>query len=474
VSTSSQISEREREILRLIATGATNQQIANTLAISINTVKVHIRNIFAKIGVASRAEAAMYAVRAGLVALVEIPVVSSVDAAGQLPTVAAEPMDADLLGESPVAEPAPGTHSGVAPAVTARSGLVKNAVRLVGDSGNRALLVLLVVTVVALLAAAAAIMLPRVVSTPAPTPATPIQTIPRWRELPSLPVGLAAFGLTAYSYEGRSFLYAVGGDGGSTTSDQVLRYDLSTAVWVPMSRKPTAVTDVRAAVLGGRVYVPGGRTSSGAVSNLLEVYDPQRDVWQVLTPMPGPRSGYALAAVEGKLYVIGGWDGSGFRADVWQYNPDDDAWRPRSAMPTSRAYAAVAVVDQQILVMGGEGSSGRLSANERYSPVADRGGVTPWSTQAPAPFLVSRTDAAVAGGLVMVLAADGATSRLLVYNPQTESWDSSEIPIPPLADLRVQSIGGRLYIAGGRNASGASGRVYQYQAVSSVFLPALP
>lgn len=63
----SQISEREREILRLVATGATNQQIASQLNISINTVKVHLRNIFGKIGVVSRTEATLYAVRSGLV-----------------------------------------------------------------------------------------------------------------------------------------------------------------------------------------------------------------------------------------------------------------------------------------------------------------------------------------------------------------------------------------------------------------------
>src|SRR5512147_3170269 len=63
----SQISEREREILRLVATGATNQQIAYKLNISINTVKVHLRNIFGKIGVTSRTEATLYAIRVGLV-----------------------------------------------------------------------------------------------------------------------------------------------------------------------------------------------------------------------------------------------------------------------------------------------------------------------------------------------------------------------------------------------------------------------
>src|SRR6478672_8058246 len=82
---SSQISEREREILRLVATGATNQQIAHQLNISINTVKVHLRNIFGKIGVASRTEATVFAVRSGLVQISEAATTSMPTAVADAP-----------------------------------------------------------------------------------------------------------------------------------------------------------------------------------------------------------------------------------------------------------------------------------------------------------------------------------------------------------------------------------------------------
>ncbi|WP_276521960.1 helix-turn-helix transcriptional regulator [Gordonia terrae] len=52
--------EREDEVLRLLATGASNQQIAERLFISDGTVKCHVRRIFRKIGVSSRAQAAAY------------------------------------------------------------------------------------------------------------------------------------------------------------------------------------------------------------------------------------------------------------------------------------------------------------------------------------------------------------------------------------------------------------------------------
>jgi DNA-binding CsgD family transcriptional regulator/pimeloyl-ACP methyl ester carboxylesterase len=60
------LAEREVEVLRLIAAGKSNQQIADELFISLNTVSHHLRNIFAKTGTVNRTEAASFAHRQGL------------------------------------------------------------------------------------------------------------------------------------------------------------------------------------------------------------------------------------------------------------------------------------------------------------------------------------------------------------------------------------------------------------------------
>jgi DNA-binding CsgD family transcriptional regulator/pimeloyl-ACP methyl ester carboxylesterase len=60
------LSEREAEVLRLLADGRSNQQIADELFISLNTVSHHLRNIFAKTGTVNRTEAASFAHQHGL------------------------------------------------------------------------------------------------------------------------------------------------------------------------------------------------------------------------------------------------------------------------------------------------------------------------------------------------------------------------------------------------------------------------
>lgn len=61
------LTEREIDVLRLVARGMSNPQIAEHLNITVNTVKVHLRNILDKLQVENRTQAAAFAVRSGLV-----------------------------------------------------------------------------------------------------------------------------------------------------------------------------------------------------------------------------------------------------------------------------------------------------------------------------------------------------------------------------------------------------------------------
>ncbi len=60
------ITERELEVLRLIATGATNREIAEALVVSEGTVKNHVSNLLSRLGLRDRIQAAIYALENGL------------------------------------------------------------------------------------------------------------------------------------------------------------------------------------------------------------------------------------------------------------------------------------------------------------------------------------------------------------------------------------------------------------------------
>ncbi len=67
-----ELTDREAEVLMLIARGKANQQISNDLFIGEKTVKTHVSSILTKLGVQSRTQAALHAVRTGLVNVDEL------------------------------------------------------------------------------------------------------------------------------------------------------------------------------------------------------------------------------------------------------------------------------------------------------------------------------------------------------------------------------------------------------------------
>jgi len=70
--TPDQLTDREREVLRLVALGLANKEIAARLGIGSGTVKTHVSNLLSKLNMQSRTQAALYAVKIGLVSADEV------------------------------------------------------------------------------------------------------------------------------------------------------------------------------------------------------------------------------------------------------------------------------------------------------------------------------------------------------------------------------------------------------------------
>jgi NarL family two-component system response regulator LiaR len=73
IKTTDPLTEREVEVLRLIAQGRSNREIADALVITEMTVRTHVSNILSKLHLASRTQAALFALKEGLASLDDIP-----------------------------------------------------------------------------------------------------------------------------------------------------------------------------------------------------------------------------------------------------------------------------------------------------------------------------------------------------------------------------------------------------------------
>ncbi len=425
----SELTEREREILRLIASGASNKDIARQLFISPNTVKVHLRNIFAKIGAASRTEAAVYAIHEGITQ------------AANHPTTQPPDYSTTRLSDYPTTP-------------------------LETKSRPHYFWIAALITV--LLAGVVALMVtttrsPTIaVASPAPA-ATPLQ---RWQAQADLPT--ARGGLAVAVYENQ--IYAIGGETTQGVTGMMEQYDVASDTWKALTPKPLPVTDINAAVIGGQIYIPGGRLASGRVTDVLESYDPRRALWERRAPLPVALSGYALAAFEGKLYVFGGWDGQKFLASVYEYDPGQDNWIKRTPMPTMRGFAGAAIAGGKIYVIGGYDGKEALTVNEEYLPERDT-----WSRRAPLPEGRYAMGVASIADIIHVVGGEGETGSSLPplqYVHQQDQWQEFEGPLSQRwSHLGLVPFQTQLYGVGGRWNDIPAAQNLSYQAIYTILIP---
>ena len=445
-----ELSDRELEILRLVATGASNKEIATRLFISANTVKVHLRNIFTKIGVNSRTEAAMYAVNANLV-----PGSSSKIGTEFIPAIEQDVLAAQ---QNEVLEKEQG----------------KSSLWYKSRWWLIALISLLVLSMTVILFQELLLQSSanRFAATASAVPLAADSV--RWQVLTPLPT--ARFGLAVATYEG--YIYVIAGSSSQGAVNIVERYDLVSNSWGRVSPKPTAVYEVSAALIGGKIHVPGGRLTVDRVTDVLEIYNPSEDTWSKGSPMPIKASSYGLVAFEGRLFLFGGWDGKGYLDTVYEYDPAQDMWSMKTAMNLERGYAGTAVAGGKIYVLGGFDGEHSLKSNDVYQPAKDDGYNNPWIRAHPLPsgrYGMGVTSIAEIIQLVGGVEDGNATPPSLAYFPHTDQWGVFErLGSQSWSQLGAITLGTNLYIIGGLLEKAPTNLNLSYQAIYTLAIPVVP
>lgn len=425
-----ELSEREIEVLRLLAAGLSNKEIAGQLSLSVNTVKVHLRNIFGKLGVQSRTEATLAAIQRGW-----------------------------------VASPAPETGPAGRDMIYTPSELPQIVFEPPLPLWRRAVLLFAVIVAIAgvVVSGAAANSAPSVgagIFSDRPIVADPGQAaIDETLWQPAAPMQAARTRLAVAVYQGR--LLVVGGDTQNGATGEVEWFDPLKDEWQTAAPKPEAVSNIAAVVIGDRVIVPGGTAAADTPTSAVEIYDARRDSWSSAAPLPAPRMAYALAAFDGRAYLFGGWDGATYSARTFVYDPATDVWSARASMSAPRGFAAAATLGDAIYVVGGFDGQVESNVCERYLPREDR-----WE-KCPA-MSVGRGGlalVAVGGGLYAI--GGGWTGYLAFnesYTPGATSWRALPTPfIGQWRGLGAAVVDSEIIAVGGWNG--------QYLAVTERYSP---
>jgi len=433
-----ELSEREIDIIRLVATGASNKEIAKNLFISPNTVKVHLRNIFGKLNVVSRTEATMVAIRMGWV---DSPKSETVRNELSLPLNADDSME-DRTS-------------------------IKNSNRPKWALGIISLIFLLFAVIIYFVF---------IRNNPGKNNSNELtqdlQT-QRWQLLSPMTFGIKNMAAIRFDQN----FYVFGGENFEKTLDSVFIYDVKQDVWNEGKKMPLPVSNIQSVIHGEKIYIPGGISEDGSVTDKLLVYDPREDVWEQKSKLPYAISRYGLVSFEGKIYLFGGWDGKSFRNEILIYDPLLDVWEKFSVMKQPLADFGIAVMSGGIHILGGQNENGPSQIHQIFSPQRVIDGEEPWNSSTELPQLRYGMGVSVLADMIYVVGGKNESNSylpIIQYLTPTNEWIEIDQPINDIGVFpAVIPFETRLYVLGGELDTEIKSTNQVFQAVYTILVPVI-
>ncbi len=460
------LSEREMEVARQLATGASNAEIARELIISPHTVKVHVRNIYEKLSVSSRTEATMLLVQQGWLI---VPGATH-----------AAPLAADQPAAPPPPPPEPEPLVAAPPQV---------------QPWQRALLGLLLLLALFMVAypfwqAQARTSAPLLTDAGLRNAGSPSLSLDaRWGALTPLQPARSRHATTRVE----NHIFVIGGEGeAGAPLRRTDLYDITANRWESLAPLPTATSNLAAAAIGNAVYVAGGTWDAAPSDNAPPVLNPllwrldiDANTWESLGEIPVPVAGAALAASEDTLYLVGGWDGVAMRDEIWAYTPAAAGAQPAGAQPAGaveanwelvgriaapRAFMGAVVVNQQLYVVGGFDGQRELARVDVFDLAEARWRALPPMAAARSGFSL------VYDGIALVALGGGWLDSVTTherFDPTSEVWSNFPSPLSgSWRHLGAASLDGQIYLMGGWSGGYLDANV-QYQSTFRALLPVI-
>ncbi len=458
------LTERELEVVKLVAEGASNKQIAAALFISENTVKVHLKNIFVKLEAESRARVASIAQRNGWVI------------SPALETVIAAPPDAGMAERPPTedvpVEAAPSEVAAMAPVPVA-----PNPEPLPPQPLWRRIATVLVV-LATVLGGAFGLQAGRTRAQPvgedefsgAPNAGSAPSASSRW--FSRAPITAARTRAAAFGINGR--IYLIGGTLDRAAIGDTQLYEPARNAWRDGPAKPTPLRLAAGAVISTVIYMPGGTGVSGAATDRFEALDTVNGSWISLPPLPRAVSGHAVAADEAHVFVFGGkTSNESFNTDGFVYDVAARRWSRVKGLPIARSQAAAAVLDGRVFVVGGTDGQREYANCDVFSMDSQS-----WASCKPLTIARGGLGLARIGSRLYAIGG-GVAGNYIPFNERYDAaadrWTPFETPLSRAGIWKngaVASLPTEFYVIGGSTGPESRTDVYVYEVLTNKsFLP---